>query len=188
MRRFSRPKRTPMDSSCGISPVPLHLARKPRSPSRPPTRILIDPYRLRAPRRPSHIGHHTKPENAAHLQDSRQYGHETHTVVIHRLVKRTNPNKKVAPSPAPSRFSKKPRSPPQLQSHRLSNFLRAPRAHQKLQHSGAGYSAAQNSKTIHLMPLRVDSGGESAGDDDSELAALNKGRPDPPPPWNRHRL
>jgi hypothetical protein len=33
-----------------------------------------------------------------------------------------------------------------------------------------GYSAAQNSDTFHLMPWRVDSGGESAGDDDSELA------------------
>ncbi|KAJ7828816.1 hypothetical protein B0H14DRAFT_2811252 [Mycena olivaceomarginata] len=188
MRRFSRQNPThPMDSSCGISPVPLHLARKPRSPSRPPIRILIDPYRLRAPRRPSHIGHHTKPDSAANLQDDNT-AMKTHTVVIHRRVKRTNPNKKAAPSPAPSRFSKKPRSPPQLQSHQLSNFLRAPRAHEKLQHSGAGYSAAQNSDTFHLMPWRVDSGGESAGDDDSELAALNKGRPDTPPPWNRHRL
>lgn len=63
---------------------------------------------------------------------------KTHTVVIHRRVKRTNPNKKAVPSPAPPRFPKKPRSPPQLQSHQLSNFLRAPRAHEKLQHSGAG--------------------------------------------------
>ncbi|KAJ7906894.1 hypothetical protein B0H13DRAFT_1880203 [Mycena leptocephala] len=34
----------------------------------------------------------------------------------------------------------------------------------------SGYSAVQNSDTIHLMPLQVDSGEESAGVDDSELA------------------
>ncbi|KAJ7850455.1 hypothetical protein B0H13DRAFT_2360667 [Mycena leptocephala] len=176
-----------MDSCYGFSPVVSHLAKKPRSPPRPQTRIKTSAQRLRAPRRRNY----NRPDSAG-TSLSRD-DNTAITVVIHRRVKRPTDITKNAPSPIVSRLAKRPRSPPQRQIHNQSfNPLWAPQhAKCKRQNSAPDlrnekswtYHAVYSANPIHLLPSTggesVDSGLQSAVLD---ISPAQIGRPDTPPP------
>ncbi|KAJ7875913.1 hypothetical protein B0H14DRAFT_3130609 [Mycena olivaceomarginata] len=103
-----------MDSCYWFSSVVSHLAKKPRSPPRPQTRVQTSAQRLRAPLRPNY----NRPDNAG--TSLRRDDNTAITVVIHRRVKRPTDITKNAPSPIVSRLDKKPRSPPQRHIHNQS--------------------------------------------------------------------